>query len=345
MTSPHSDGSVLFSSLPKWRAPWSEVLLSYGAQGIFIVVFAWISVLHPQVIKLPTRDYHAIELVPTPVPLNHQAQRQLPRPILQAKVDPPPAAMRLSVPQPQPKPKVEDAPVPQVRIAPHQPEPLPTALPVIPKPPVRTNVFSSGSSAPQSIERPAQQVQTGGFGDPNGVPAKTIQTRAVNIAQTGGFDLPTGPGYGNGSGGASGVRGVVASAGFGDSIAVGKARTTSASAVRSAGFGDADVPAPPTVQSRPAAAAATVVPAEILSKPVPSYTDEARAKRIEGEVLLQVVFEASGRLRVLKVVRGLGHGLDDAAVHAAEQIRFKPALKDGQPYDSMAVVHIIFQLA
>jgi hypothetical protein len=48
---------------------------------------------------------------------------------------------------------------------------------------------------------------------------------------------------------------------------------------------------------------------------------------------------------VLRVVRGLGHGLDDAAVHAAEQIRFKPALKDGQPSDSTVVLHIIFQLA
>ena len=92
-------------------------------------------------------------------------------------------------------------------------------------------------------------------------------------------------------------------------------------------------------------AAAKIVPAEILSKPTPIYTEEARAKRIEGEVLLEVVFEASGRLRVLRIVRGLGHGLDDAAVRAAEQIRFKPALKDGQPSDSTAVVHIIFQLA
>jgi TonB family protein len=116
--------------------------------------------------------------------------------------------------------------------------------------------------------------------------------------------------------------------------------------VRQAGFGDADVPAPPTVQSRLAAqAAAKIVPAEILSKPTPIYTDEARSKRIEGEVLLEVVLAASGKLRVLRIVHGLGHGLDDAAVHAAEQIRFKPALQDGQPSDSTVVLHIIFQLA
>ena len=58
-----------------------------------------------------------------------------------------------------------------------------------------------------------------------------------------------------------------------------------------------------------------------------------------------MVFEASGRLRVLKVIRGLGHGLDENAQRAAEQIRFKPAMQEGQPADSTATVHIVFQLA
>jgi TonB family protein len=87
------------------------------------------------------------------------------------------------------------------------------------------------------------------------------------------------------------------------------------------------------------------VPAEIVSKPTPVYTDEARKLHIEGEVLLEVVFESSGRLRIVRVVRGLGYGLDEAATRAAEQIRFKPALRDGQPADSTAVLHIVFQLA
>jgi TonB family protein len=217
---------------------------------------------------------------------------------------------------------------------------------VIPKQIVRTNVFSTGSSAPQTIVKAPDKVQTGGFGDPNGVPARTTQTRAVNIAQSGGFDMPAGPGSGNGTGGATGARGVVASTGFGNGVATGNARSSGPATVHQAGFGDADVAAPPTVQSRAATqAAARMTPAEIISKPVPAYTPEARAQRIEGEVLLEVVFEASGKLRVLRVVRGLGHGLDDSAVRAAEQIRFKPALKDGQPSDSTAVVHIIFQLA
>jgi TonB family protein len=280
--------------------------------------------------------------------VDHTPQRQLPRPVLVAKLDPPSSALRLPAPQPQPKLKVEDAPAPEVKIATRKPDPIPpSSAPVIPKQIVRTNVFSTGSSAPQTIERPPQQVQTGGFGDPNGIPAKTTQTRAVNIAQSGGFDMPTGPGYGNGTGGATGARGVVASTGFGNGVATGNSNTAAPRAtVHQAGFGDADVPAPPTVQAQPAAqAAAKIVPAEILSKPTPIYTDEARVKRIEGEVLLQVVLEASGKLRVLKIVHGLGHGLDDAAVRAAEQIRFKPALQDGQPSDSTVVLHIIFQLA
>ena len=350
---PSPQGSILFSSLPKWKAPWYEFVLSYGAQTVAIAILAWIPVLHPEILEPPKKDYHAIELVPTPVPVNHEPQRQLPKPVLAAKldpIDPPPSALRLPAPklEPQPKPKVEDAPAPEVKITAKRLDPVPiSSAPVLPKQAVRTNVFgSTGSSAPQTIDRAPQQVQTGGFGDPNGVPARTTQTRAVNIAQAGGFDMPTGPGYGNGTGGAKGVRGVVASTGFGGGVATGNSRTSSPGAVRQAGFGSADVPAPPTVQSHSAQpAVAKIVPAEILSKPTPIYTDEARAKRIEGEVLLEVVFEATGKLHVVRIVRGLGHGLDDAAVHAAEQIRFKPALRDGQPSDSTAVVHIIFQLA
>src|SRR5215471_20617471 len=256
---------VLFSSLPKWKTPWSEFVLSYGVQAIVIAILVWIPVLHPEILEPPQKDYHAMELVPTPVPVNHEPQRQLPRPVLAAKldpIDPPPSALRLPAPAVKPKPRVEDAPAPEVKIATKTPEVVPTpSAPVIPRT-IKTGSFSTGSSAPQTIDRAPQQVQTGGFGDPNGIPARTTQTRAVNIASAGGFDMPTGPGYGNGTGGANGARGVVASAGFGNGVATGNPRSSSpAGTVHSAGFGDADVAAPPTVQSRPAAqVAARIVP-------------------------------------------------------------------------------------
>ena len=343
MASPAS-GPNLFSPLPKWSTPWSELLLSYGVQAVVIGIFVWIPILHPEILEPPKKDYHAIELVPTPVPVNHTPQKQLPKPMVVAKLDPPPAQLHLAAPRPLPKPKVEDTPVPEVKIAERKPDPIPTAAPVMPKQAVRTGDFSTGSSAPQTVALAPQKVQTGGFGDPNGVPAKANPGKAVNIASAGGFDMPTGPGYGNGTGGAKGVRGVVASTGFGGDVAKVDPRPARGQ-VQTTGFGNADVPAPPTVQSHTAEVVAKITPAEILSKPTPIYTEEARSKKIEGEVLLEVVLEASGKIRVLKVVRGLGHGLDDAAVRAAEQIRFKPALRDGQPSDSTAVLHIIFQIA
>jgi len=87
------------------------------------------------------------------------------------------------------------------------------------------------------------------------------------------------------------------------------------------------------------------IPVEITYKPQPAYTNEARSLKLEGEVLLEVMFTADGTLHVNRVVRGLGHGLDEAAVAAANKMRFKPALRMGQPIDSTAVVHVLFQLA
>jgi TonB family protein len=86
-------------------------------------------------------------------------------------------------------------------------------------------------------------------------------------------------------------------------------------------------------------------PLVILDKPLPVYTEEARRLAIEGEVLIEVVFSTSGQVRVVRMVKGLGHGLDEAAVNAAQRIRFEPALQNGQPVDVPATVHIVFQLA
>ena len=97
--------------------------------------------------------------------------------------------------------------------------------------------------------------------------------------------------------------------------------------------------------AREVAVAPRTTPVEVISKPTPVYTEEGKKLKIEGEVLLEVSFEAAGKVRVIRVVRGLGHGLDEAAVRAAEQIHFKPATRDGQPADSSAVLHIVFQLA
>src|SRR5579862_9442998 len=150
----------LFSSLPPWEMPWSDFLVSYGFQAVVVAIFVWIPILHPEILERPKPDYHAIELVPTPVPVDHTPQRQLPRPVEVAKLDPPPAALRPAAPRPEPKPKVEVAPAPEIKIATKKLEPLPpSAAPVIPRPPIKTNVFNTGSSAPQTIARAPDKVQ------------------------------------------------------------------------------------------------------------------------------------------------------------------------------------------
>jgi TonB family protein len=83
----------------------------------------------------------------------------------------------------------------------------------------------------------------------------------------------------------------------------------------------------------------------ILDKPRPAYSEEARHLQIEGSVLLEASFGASGQVRVLRVVRGLGHGLDEIAIKAAGAIHFQPAVEHGLPVDSMATVKIEFRLA
>ena len=57
------------------------------------------------------------------------------------------------------------------------------------------------------------------------------------------------------------------------------------------------------------------------------------------------MFSANGTLHVNRVVRGMGHGLDENAIAAANKMRFKPAMRYGQPMDSTAIVHVVFQLA
>jgi TonB family protein len=191
---------------------------------------------------------------------------------------------------------------------------------------------------------PVLKVQTGGFGDPTGLkPDPNARAGKLVAAATGSFDLPIAPGQGNGTGGAKGARGVVASAGFGNGVAI-QGNTVPRGEIQQAGFGNTLQNAQEPNKPRAVVAALQTTPVSILSKPKPQYTDEARRRKIEGEVLLQVLFAANGQLQVKSILKGLGHGLDEAAVRAAQQIRYTPAKRDGQAVDSEARLHIVFQL-
>jgi protein TonB len=268
--------------------------------------------------------------------------------------------------KPQPVKAVKPTPVKVVKPA---PKPIEVAVVPPPKPKIYTPVISSpiakpvvakkvaapdmavtkalsdpitmGSSAIPTLKKPKEAVQTGGFGDPNGLAGKSDPNKAANVARVGSFDLPPGPGMGNGTGGDKGARGVVASAGFGNGVAQGSAGGPHG-AVREGGFDEKAAAAPRVKQT---AVVSNSKPVEILFKPKPAYSDEGRSKKIEGEVLLRVVFTASGEVKVERVERGLGYGLDESAEAAARQIRFHPAQQNGEPVDSTAIVHIVFELA
>ena len=103
---------------------------------------------------------------------------------------------------------------------------------------------------------------------------------------------------------------------------------------------------PALAKAQPVAAKVSpITPVAIQSKPAPVYTEEARRLRVEGDVVVQVVFTAAGEIRIVEVVRGLGHGLDEAAVAATRQIRFTPARRDGQFVDYPATIHVVFALS
>jgi TonB family protein len=85
---------------------------------------------------------------------------------------------------------------------------------------------------------------------------------------------------------------------------------------------------------------------QVIYKPQPVYTAEARALHLEGQVTVRIRVSSTGQVAVLGVLRGLGHGLDESALRAVQGTRFHPALDNsGKPTDWEGVVNVIFQLA
>jgi len=77
----------------------------------------------------------------------------------------------------------------------------------------------------------------------------------------------------------------------------------------------------------------------------PSYTDEARQAGIEGVVFLSIVVDENGQPQAIRVARSLDPGLDQKAIEAVSQWRFRPGQKDGKPVPVMAGVQLNFRIA
>jgi len=232
--------------------------------------------------------------------------------------------------------------------------PMPASPVAQPNPPPKERIAAHTGifgGAPELVaaKRPLDEVQTGGFGSPQGQPGRARVDNPGNVPKLGSFELPDGPGVGNGTGGRAGIQGVVASAGFGSGVAgVGYGHGdggTGESRVITGGFEQARQVTQAPAENLHVPLPEDFQPVEVVFKPSPVYTEEARRLGIQGEVTLSVVFQASGAIRVIGVVRSLGHGLDQTAEQAATQIRFKPAQRDGKPADLPATLRIQFRLA
>ncbi|MGO8788970.1 MAG: energy transducer TonB [Terriglobia bacterium] len=325
------------------------VVYGFVAEFLAVVLAILLGILSPQ--ELPLTTHYVLAQLPELTPKPPVARR--PHKVLRVVVP------KMNLPE---TPKLVAPPVAELEVPKVQPEMSPAPLPVpLPPPPaagptaplqpkepvvVRTGLFG-GAEEKVTTKRPVEQVQTGGFGSPQGFPGKAQGDSSGNVPKLGSFGLPDGPGMGNGTGGRHGVPGVVASAGFGSGVAgPGYGRGTGGTGAVAVGeFGKTLQVAAAPAERLQAPPPAEFQPVEILFKPSPVYTEEARRLGIQGDVGLSVVFQADGSIRVTGVLKSLGHGLDQEAERVATQIRFKPAQRAGRPADFPATLRIEFRLA
>jgi TonB family protein len=82
----------------------------------------------------------------------------------------------------------------------------------------------------------------------------------------------------------------------------------------------------------------------VAMKVDPEYSEEARLAKYSGVVILNVVVDGDGRARDIQVTKSLGMGLDEEAILAVNQWRFRPGMRDGQPVLVRATIEVNFRL-
>ena len=329
-------------------------LVLHAAVGMAAVYVAQVNTRPPRLLfPSPKATLVYMPVIPIEIPIVKLEELPAPKPVVAE--EPAPARTIL-----QPAPVFENrrAEVTKAVELPIEPPPAPAPpAPKPPKPEVTVGTFADVVT-PVRTPEPVKQIEIAGFD-------RAVNKQAVAKTATttvGAFDKSA-PSNGRPQ---SSSETVVADAGFNRSNVV-ASTAPQGSVIREAGFGNSNSREKPKSAETPATLtpvgfdrakapqtvvgslapppAPKIIPVEVLSKPTPIYTEEARKLRIEGDVLLEVEFTSTGVVRVIRVVNGLGHGLDEAAKQAAQQIRFKPAQDQGRSVDSRATVNIVFRLA
>ena len=111
-----------------------------------------------------------------------------------------------------------------------------------------------------------------------------------------------------------------------------------------AGLAKPAVPADSKQQQSPFKIGGPVSAPKVLSQKEPIYTEAARAAKMQGAVVLTLVVDEEGAPRDFQVTRALGYGLDEKAIEAVQQWRFRPGMKDGKPVAVIATIEVNFRL-
>ena len=94
----------------------------------------------------------------------------------------------------------------------------------------------------------------------------------------------------------------------------------------------------------PYRAGSGIEPPRLLREVKADYTEDARQHGLAGDVVLEIVVRTDGTVGDVKILQGLGRGLNDRAVQAVRQWRFSPARRQGTPVDVIVEVAVEFKL-
>ncbi len=129
--------------------------------------------------------------------------------------------------------------------------------------------------------------------------------------------------------------------GPGDGGGTGTGAGTGAGQGTGAGVGDGSIAGTGGGPYRPGSG---ITPPSIQREVKPVYTEEGRRRGVEGDVVMEVVVRADGTIGNVRVVQGLGSGLDQRAIDAVRQWRFFPARRQGTAVDVMVEIAVEFRL-
>ena len=334
-----------FGLLPEPESRPASFITSFVINGLILILILYIGATAKHTIQQHQYEQTVLIIPETPKPepkVKLPDPPKLPDPLKRPEVKL--EAPKINVPRPEPKPEMKPIEmeaklnVPTIK--------APTIIEA-PQP-------KAALAAPMPAQVPQTRVSTAPvhFGQTFGVTPNPNATRPATIAAIGNP-------YGGMQGAAIAPHGVVGSTGIGNGIkpipnsgmggrvasagipGAASASPTSSGRVASAGIPamSAAVPLPKMIGTP------TSTNLEVLSKPPIQYTAEARQLKVQGDVILRVTFTAAGQVVVQSVVHGLGHGLDEEARRVAQQIRFRPATRNGRAVDMTTNIIISFQLA